>query len=53
LRAGWPIFDLTQIRGYQIGKEGVKEARAEETVSRETVSLAVVSQYLLVLRAQA
>ena len=47
------IFDLPQIRGYQIGKEGVREARAEESVTRETVSLAIVSQYLLVLRAQA
>ena len=47
------IFDLPQIRGYQIGKEGVRGARAEESVTRETVSLAVVSQYLLVLRAQA
>jgi outer membrane protein TolC len=47
------VFDLPQIRNYQIGKEGVREAQAEETVTRETVSLAVVSQYLLVLRAQA
>ena len=47
------IFDLPQIRGYQIGKEGARGARAEESVTRETVSLAVVSQYLLVLRAQA
>jgi outer membrane protein len=47
------VFDLPKIRRYQIGKEGVREAQAEETVTRETVSLAVVSQYLLVLRAQA
>lgn len=47
------IFDLPKIRGYQIGKEGVREAQAEEGVTRETVSLSVVSQYLLVLRAQA
>ncbi len=47
------IFDLPKVRGYQIGKEGVREARAEESITRETVSLAVVSQYLLVLRAQA
>ncbi len=47
------IFDLPLIRRYQIGKEGVREARAEEAVTREAVSLSVVSQYLLVLRAQA
>lgn len=47
------IFDMPQIRAFQVGREGVKEARAEEIVTRETVSLAVVSQYLLVLRAQA
>ncbi len=47
------IFDLPEIRTYQVRKEGVKEAQAEELISREGVSLAVVSQYLLVLRAQA
>jgi outer membrane protein TolC len=47
------IFDMPQIRALQVGREGVKEARAEESVTREAVSLSVVSQYLLVLRAQA
>ncbi len=47
------ILDLPQIRALQVGREGVKEARSEEVVTREAVSLAVVSQYLMVLRAQA
>jgi outer membrane protein len=45
------LLNLPLIRGYQIGREGVRESRAEETVTREDVTTAVVTQYLLVLRA--
>src|SRR6202012_5471129 len=45
------VLSLPQIRGYQIGREGIRGARADEQTERETVASAVVSQYLLVLRA--
>jgi outer membrane protein len=47
------VLSLPQIRGYQIGKEEVRGARADEQTQRENVVSAVVSQYLLVLRAYA
>lgn len=47
------ILNLPQIRGYQIGKEGTREARADEQTIRENLVNAVVDQYLLVLRALA
>ena len=47
------ILSLPQIRGYQIGNERVRGARADEQTERESVVSAVVSQYLLVLRAYA
>ena len=47
------LLNLPAIRRYQIGREGVVEARANENTSRETVTAAVVTQYLLVLRAMA
>jgi outer membrane protein len=47
------ILNLPLIRGYQIGQEGRREARADEKTTRETVVNAVVDQYLLVLRALA
>ncbi len=47
------VLSLPQIRGYQIGKEEVNGARADESTQRENVVAAVVSQYLLVLRAYA
>lgn len=47
------LLSLPQIRGYQIGKEEVRGARADEQTQRENVVSAVVSQYLLVLRAYA
>src|SRR5277367_24800 len=45
------LLSLPQIRGYQIGREGTREARADEQTTRENVVGAVVEQYLLVLRA--
>jgi outer membrane protein len=47
------IFSLPLIRGYQIGREGTRESRADELTARETVVTAVVDQYLLILRALA
>ena len=47
------VLDLPLIRGYQIGREGVREANANESVTREQVTQLVVTQYLLVLRATA
>jgi outer membrane protein len=47
------ILNLPLIRGYQIGREGTREARADEKTTREIVVNAVVDQYLLVLRALA
>ena len=47
------ILDLPLIRGYQIGREGTHQARADEQTTRENVVNAVVDQYLLILRALA
>ncbi|HVO57436.1 MAG TPA: TolC family protein [Dongiaceae bacterium] len=47
------VFSLPTIRGYQAGREGVRQATATEEATREDVVLAVVDQYLLVLRAMA
>ena len=47
------ILNFPQIRGYQIGREGTREARADEQTTRETVVNLVVDQYLLILRALA
>jgi len=47
------LVNLPLIRGYQIGREGMREARANEQTTRESVVAAVVDQYLLVLRALA
>jgi outer membrane protein len=47
------LLSLPLIRGYQVGEEGRREARADEMTTRETVVNAVVDQYLLVLRALA
>jgi outer membrane protein len=47
------LLNLPLIRGYQIGKEGAREARADERTTRETVVTLVVDQYLSVLRARA
>ena len=45
------ILNFPQIRGYQIGREGTRQARADEQTTRETVVNLVVDQYLLILRA--
>ena len=47
------ILNFQQIRGFQIGQEDARGARADEQTGRETVVTAVVNQYLLVLRALA
>ena len=47
------ILNLPLIRGYQIGKEGTRQARADELTTREIVVNSVVDQYLLILRALA
>src|SRR5271163_1454737 len=47
------IFNLPLIRGYQIGREGTRQSRADEQTTRENVVTAVVDQYLLILRALA
>lgn len=47
------ILSLPLIRAYQIGREGVREANADESTARERVTELVVTQYLLVLRAEA
>jgi outer membrane protein len=47
------VFSLPLWRGYQIGREGVRQARADVETSREDVVASVVAQYLLVLRALA
>jgi outer membrane protein len=47
------LLNLPEIRGYQIGQEGRREARADEQTTREIVVNAVVDQYLQVLRALA
>jgi outer membrane protein TolC len=45
------IFNLPLFRSYQISREGVRETRARENVTREDVIASVVTQYILVLRA--
>src|SRR6201997_5483440 len=47
------ILNFPLIRGYQIGREGTRQARADEQTTRETVVNFVVEQYLLILRALA
>ncbi len=47
------ILNLPLIRGYEIGKEGTRQARADELTTRENIVTAVVDQYLLILRALA
>jgi outer membrane protein len=47
------IVNLPLIRGYQVGREGVRQATAQEQTTREDVVAAVVGQYLSVLRAMA
>src|SRR6202453_3219973 len=47
------IVDLLLIRGYQIGKEGTRQSRADELTTRQNVVTSVVDQYLLILRALA
>jgi outer membrane protein len=47
------ILNFPQIRGYQIGREGTRQARADEQTTRETVVNLVVDQYLLILQALA
>jgi outer membrane protein len=47
------LLNLPLMRDYQIGREGAKQARADEKTAREIVVQAVVSQYLLILRALA
>ncbi len=47
------ILNFPQIRGYQIGREGTRQARADEQTTRETVVNLVVDQYLQILRALA
>jgi outer membrane protein len=47
------ILNLPQIRAYQIGKEGVRQGKADESITREQVTQLVVTQYLLALRATA
>jgi outer membrane protein len=47
------VLSFPQIRTYQIGREGARGARADEKTARETAVTAVVTQYLLVLRALA
>jgi outer membrane protein len=47
------ILNFPLIRGYQVGREGTRQARADEQTTRETVVNTVVDQYLLILRALA
>ena len=47
------LLNLPLIRGYQIGREETRQARADEQTTREIVVNAVVDQYLLILRALA
>src|ERR1700691_3119536 len=47
------ILNFQQIRGYQIGREGTHQARADEQTTREIVVNAVVDQSLQILRALA
>jgi outer membrane protein len=45
------LLDLPLFRSYQISREGVREAHAQENVTREDIIASVVTQYILVLRA--
>jgi outer membrane protein len=45
------LFNLPLFRNYQISSEGVREAHAQENITREDVTASVVTQYILVLRA--
>jgi outer membrane protein len=45
------LFNLPLFRNYQISSEGVREANAQENITREDVTASVVTQYILVLRA--
>jgi outer membrane protein TolC len=45
------LLNRPLLRGYQIAREGVREARAQENVTREDVVASVVTQYILALRA--
>ena len=45
------LLNLPLFRGYQISREGVRVAHAQEDVTREDVAASVVTQYILVLRA--
>jgi outer membrane protein len=45
------LLNLPLLRGYQISREGVRVARAQENVTREDVIASVVTQYILALRA--
>jgi outer membrane protein len=47
------ILNLPLIRGYQVAREGTRQARADELTTRENVVTVVVDQYLLILRALA
>jgi outer membrane protein len=47
------LLNLPLIRGYQIGREATRQARADDETTRENVVNAVVDQYLLILRALA
>jgi len=47
------LLDLPLIRSYQISGEATRETRAQENVTREDITAVVVTQYLLVLRAEA
>jgi outer membrane protein TolC len=47
------VLNLPLIRGYQIGREGAREARADELTVRQNVVTAVVDQYLMILNALA
>jgi outer membrane protein len=45
------LLDVPLIRRYQVFREGARGSRAQESVTREDITSAVVTQYLLVLRA--
>ncbi len=45
------ILNLPLFRSYQISGEGAREARAQESTTREELVASVVTQYILVLRA--
>src|SRR5580693_6513759 len=45
------VLNLPLIRNYQIGREGVRESRAQERTTREDITASVVEQYYMVMRA--